>query len=64
MTIKYYTKQVYGNEYCYLLEAGDIDPQPAQSILNLIGQKTISRSQMKLFNNLGLTFERVFEPEK
>lgn len=58
MTIKYYTKQVYGNTLMYL-----IDSKQARAILRLIGQKTISKFQIEQFEILGVTFERTFEPE-
>ncbi len=59
MQIEYYTKQVYGNTLTYL-----VNSDASEQILALIGQKTISESQMNRFNKLGIEFVRVFEPTK
>lgn len=59
MNIQYYRKNVYGNELIYL-----IDSPQAESILRLIGQKTISERQIGYFESLGLIFEEVIAPRE
>lgn len=61
MKIKYYRKNVYGNELIYLIEDGETAEQ-VESILRLIGQKTISRSQIARFETLGIAFEETLAP--
>lgn len=61
MTIKYYRKNVYGNELIYLVEGGETAEQ-VDAILSLIGQRTISQSQMTRFETLGVSFEETFAP--
>lgn len=59
MTLKYYTKQVYGKTVIYL--ADDLD---AHNWHMLSGRKTITSSDMTNLTALtGVQFERVFEPE-
>lgn len=57
MTIKYYTKIIYGTEFMYIADR-DID----ETVRILTMQKTISRKQMLALERLGLKFKRVFEP--
>jgi len=59
MTIQFYTKSVYGNTLIYLVES-----EASRSMLELIGQKTISKSQMARFEKLGLSFEQVINPSE
>ena len=61
MNIKYYRKNVYGNELIYLVEVGETADQ-VESILRLIGQRTISEGQMARFETLGVKFEETFQP--
>lgn len=63
MTLKYYTKQVYGNQNIYLSATTADEEIATSSVLRLIGKRTIDESDMSLLGNLGFTFERVFEPE-
>lgn len=57
-TIKYYTKNVYGNELMYLADAND-----AHNWYRLTGKKTIDAYAMEALKSLaGVEFERVFEP--
>ena len=58
MTVQYYTKNVYGKKTIYL-----VNSEAARDVLALIAQRTISESQLARFERLGVTFERVFEPE-
>lgn len=57
MTLKYYTKSVYGNELVYLADA-----RSAMQWNSITGLRTITLSQMNVLSALtGVTFERVFE---
>lgn len=58
MTIEFYRKNVYGNELMYL-----VDEEKSVAILQLIGQKTISKRQMDYFKILGLEFTEVLAPK-
>ena len=51
MKVQFYTKQVYGNTLIYLVES-----EATENMLCLIGQKTISKFQMKRFEDLGISF--------
>lgn len=55
MKIQFYKKNVYGVEKFYLKNNG----KQEEAMLRLIGQKTISEEQMKLFEELGIIFEQV-----
>ena len=57
-TIKYYTKNVYGNELRYIL-----DKEISYNIQHLTGQNTISLYHIGALENLGFTFEQVLEPK-
>lgn len=59
MKVNYFIKNVYGNPLIYLVTEG-----VGGVILDIIGQKTISKSQMEKFEKLGVEFVRVFEPEQ
>ena len=58
MKVQFYTKQVYGNTLIYLVES-----EATENMLCLIGQKTINKFQMKRFEDLGISFEQVINPE-
>lgn len=59
MTIKYYTKQVYGNTMFYVA-----DPHQADLISYLTGKKTVTLQDLINLQELtGIGIERVFEPE-
>ena len=59
MKVQFYTKNVYGNTLIYL-----VDGVAAKAILNLIGQKTISKKQMSEFELLNIKFEQVINPDE
>ncbi len=54
MTIEYFKKNVYGIETYYLVEC-----EKAQTILDILNQKTITKVQMGMFEDLGITFKQV-----
>lgn len=59
MNIKYFTKNVYGNEMLYLASAND-----QHNWYRITGKKTIDGYAMEALTSLtGVTFERVFEAE-
>lgn len=62
MTVKYYSKQVYGKTLFYLVTDNKEQDLPAICLLALIRAKTIQPREMELCEALGVTFERVFEP--
>jgi len=57
MTVQYYRKNVYGTEKIYM-----IDTDISETIQRLIGQITISESQIEKFKKLGMSFEETFAP--
>lgn len=57
MKIQYYRKNVYGREAIYLVETAESD-----TMLRLMGTKTISRRQIELWAKLGFEFEEVIAP--
>lgn len=58
MTLQYYTKQVYGNTFCYLADA-----RQAMQWNSVTGRKTITEREMSILSDMmGVQFERVFEP--
>lgn len=58
MTIKFYVRNVYGNDLIYLAE-----PSDQELWVRLTGNKTITGRQMELMNQLtGTMFEQVIEP--
>lgn len=59
MTIKYYRKNVYGNELIYLVEG-----EGTREVLGLICQKTIQLWQIAAFEKLGVKFEETFAPRQ
>jgi len=59
MTVQFYTKNIYGNTLIYL-----VDSESSRSMLELIGQKTISKSQMAEFEKIGVTFDQVINPSE
>lgn len=59
-TLKYYTRNVYGNDLIYLASEEDKD-----RFYKLTGNRTITKFQMNMLSALsGVEFERVFEPEQ
>lgn len=59
MTIKYFTKNVYGRELIYFADAGQ-----ARLWYAISGRKTVEQSDMQRVTELtGTKFERVFGPE-
>lgn len=59
MTIKYYSREVYGQTLYYLA-----DDRAAMQWNSITGKKTITQAAMHVVTNLtGATFERVFAPE-
>jgi len=59
MTVQFYTKNIYGSTLIYL-----VGSEASEAMLRLIGQKTISKSQMAEFEKLGLSFEQVINPSE
>lgn len=60
MTIKFYSKDVYGKMLYYLA-----NPEQAREWARLTGRKTITGDDMTTLNKLtGVEFQRVFESEK
>ena len=57
MNIKYYIKNVYGNETLYVAEERD-----AKAIQKISGQKTLTPNVIKGLKELGFSFEQVFAP--
>lgn len=58
-TIKYYTKNVYGNELVYLA-----NPRQADLWYRMTGKKTITMQDLVNLQTLTMAgVERVFEPE-
>lgn len=58
-SIKYYTKNVWGNELIYVA-----DPVQADLISYLTGKKTVTMQDLINIQELtGIGIERVFEPE-
>lgn len=55
-TVKFYTKNVWGNELIYLQPS-----EQADAINALTGQKTIHVWQMRELKKLGVEFEQVAE---
>lgn len=66
MVVNYYKKNVWGNPLLYLVtKENPVVKYPnegAEVILRIINQKTITRSQMDLFTNLGIQFVESFDP--
>lgn len=58
MIIKYYRKNVYGNELMYVA-----DPAEALTLELLLSHKTILRTDIALFKSLGIEFEEVLAPK-
>jgi hypothetical protein len=54
--IEYYKRSCYGKDLYYLKNTHGIQEN---SILALIGQRTITENQMRLFNALGISFKQV-----
>ena len=57
MKVQYYRTRVYGKETLYLVKS-----EIADTILDLIGQKTILKHQMESFSKIGIVFEEVISP--
>lgn len=57
MNIQIEIKNVYGNELIYVIE-----PDCARTIQKLTGRKTLTRSDIQAFKDLGFTFS-VYTPE-
>ncbi len=53
-TVKIYTKNVYGVTKIYMVES-----EQTNTIQALIGKKTIDKQDIKLLQNLGISFEQV-----
>jgi hypothetical protein len=58
MTIKFFIRNVYGNDLIYLA-----DESQTNTWVRLTGNKTITGTQMELLNELtGVMFEQIFAP--
>lgn len=66
ITVKYYTKNVYGKTLKYLqIQPGNESSEENEvprAILALINKQTIDDRDIYLLERLGINFERVFEP--
>lgn len=66
MTVNYYKKNIYGKPMIYLItKENPVLKHPndgAETILQIINQKTISRPQMALFEQIGVQFVEAFDP--
>lgn len=58
MTIKYYTRSVYGVPRRYAS-----DPDVARITLKLTGKKSIDDNAKEALESLGIEFEQVFDPK-
>lgn len=56
--IKYYTREVYGSRYAYIL-----DPEIAKLVQMLTMRKTLSTNDMHALSGLGCTFQEVLRPD-
>lgn len=58
MTYEYYTKNVYGVEKYYIVEKGF-----QQIHKSLTGCTTLRETDFQLYQALGISFKKVFEPK-
>ena len=59
MNIKFYRKNVYGNDYCYPAKRDQAD-----ALQILTNKKTLNGRDMEALKMLGFTLEEVMEKEK
>jgi len=55
-TIRYYTRESYGNVHCYPLDH-------VKNIRQLTGRKTLIAADVTALRGMGFKFERVLQPE-